>query len=47
LEFRLEAFNIFNHAQFGPADTELGEGNFGAITFLASPAREVKLKLYF
>ena len=49
LEFRLEGFNVFNHPNFGPADTDFGGGNFGAITFLASPAREVQLglKLYF
>src|SRR5207253_11154393 len=49
LEFRLEGFNVFNHPNFGPADTDLGGGSFGAITFLASPSREVQLglKLYF
>jgi hypothetical protein len=49
MEFRFEAFNVFSHANFGPADTSFGDGSFGQIFFLASPAREVQLglKLYF
>jgi hypothetical protein len=49
LEFRLEAFNVFNHANFAGPDTVFGDGTFGQITFLASPTREVQLglKLYF
>ena len=40
LEFRLEAFNAFNHAQFyGPAsvDGEVNDPNFGRIVSAASP----------
>lgn len=40
LEFRLEAFNVFNHAQFyGPAsvDGEVNDPNFGQIVSAAAP----------
>jgi hypothetical protein len=49
LEFRMEAFNVFNHPQFDAPDTTLGDGSFGQITQLANPSREVQLglKLYF
>ncbi len=40
LEFRLEAFNVFNHAQFyGPAsvDGEVNDPNFGQVVSAAAP----------
>jgi hypothetical protein len=48
-EFRLEAFNVFNHAQFyGPAsvDGEVNDGNFGQIVS-AAPARLLQLATKF
>jgi hypothetical protein len=49
LEFRLEAFNAFNHPHFAGPDTTLGGGGFGQTTSLIAPQREVQLglKLYF
>jgi hypothetical protein len=49
LEFRLEAFNVFNHPNLAGPDTVFGDGTFGQITFLSTPMREVQLglKLYF
>jgi hypothetical protein len=49
MEFRAEAFNVFNHPQFGSVDTGFGDGSFGTITSLAQPMREMQLglKLYF
>jgi hypothetical protein len=49
LELRLEAFNVFNHAQFyGPAavDGEVNDGNFGQIVSAAAP-RLVQLAAKF
>jgi hypothetical protein len=38
-EFRIEAFNIFNHAQFAQPNGQLGSPTFGVITaMLASPS---------
>jgi hypothetical protein len=49
LEFRLEAFNVFNHAQFyGPAavNGNISSANFGQIVSAASP-RLVQIALKF
>jgi hypothetical protein len=49
MEFRAEAFNAFNHPQWGSVDTGLGDGSFGTISSLAQNMREIQLglKLYF
>ena len=48
LEVRGEAFNVVNHANFGPASTNLSSANFGRITS-AGDARilQFALKLHF
>jgi hypothetical protein len=52
LEFRAEAFNIFNRVRFGPGDLQLQDQNFGRLTsssdLLNSPRQlQMALKLYF
>jgi hypothetical protein len=52
MEFRAEAFNIFNRVRFGPGDTNLQDANFGKLTsssdLLNSPRQlQLALKLYF
>jgi hypothetical protein len=53
LQFRAEAFNVWNHTQFmgdnnGGIDTNLGDGNFGAITGAFDPRTfQLGLKLTF
>jgi hypothetical protein len=47
MEFRMEAFNVFNHPQFGNPDMVFGDGSYGAIFSTALPAREVQLGLKF
>ncbi|MCI0421006.1 MAG: hypothetical protein L0312_17545, partial [Acidobacteria bacterium] len=44
-EFRLEAFNAFNHVNFlEPASTNIDDANYGLIT-AAAPARQIQLGL--
>jgi hypothetical protein len=48
LALRLEAYNAFNHTQFGAPNGNIASSNFGRITS-ASPGRQVQLaaKIYF
>jgi len=49
MEYRFETFNTFNHPQFCPPDTTLGDPNFGQIYYTCNSPREVQmaLKLYW
>jgi hypothetical protein len=52
LEFRAEAFNLFNRVRFGVGDTNLQDANFGKLTssadLLNTPRQmQFALKLYF
>ena len=48
-EFRAEFFNAWNQAQFGPPNGTLIPGQFGRISSLLVPPREIQfgLKLYY
>jgi hypothetical protein len=52
MEFRAEAFNVFNRVRFGTGSTQLQDPNFGRLTssadLLNSPRQlQLALKLYF
>lgn len=47
-ELRLDAFNVFNHAEFSSPDTNIFSGTFGQITSTADPRiLQVALRLSF
>ncbi len=47
LEFRAEAFNIFNNPHFYLPDTNLQDAGFGTITSTVSPPRQIQFALQF
>lgn len=47
LEFRVEAFNVFNRSNFGAPNGNRGATNFGTITSLATTPRQVQLGVRF
>lgn len=46
LQFRADAFNAFNHAQFLNPDSNMSDTDFGKITTVG-PSREFQLSLKF
>jgi hypothetical protein len=46
IQFRAEAFNIFNHAQFNSPDSNINHSTFGQILSTADP-RILQLALRF
>ena len=48
LEFRAEAFNVFNHTNFTTVSTNYGSGSYGRVTAAADPRiMEFALRLHF
>jgi len=46
-EYRLEAFNAFNHPQFNGPDAGVFSGTYGKVTSTANSARQVQMGLKF
>jgi outer membrane receptor protein involved in Fe transport len=47
LGFRADFFNLFNIASYGNPDNSIQDSNFGAITTVRSPARQIQLSLHY
>jgi len=47
VQFRAEAFNLFNHPVFGQPDSGAGDAAFGAIGYTAQDSRELQFALKF
>jgi hypothetical protein len=45
--FRADFFNIFNIASYGNPDSSITDSNFGQITSVRSPARQIQLSLHY
>ena len=47
LGFRADFFNVFNIASYGNPDNGINDSNFGQITGVRSPARQIQLSLHY
>jgi len=47
LGFRVDFFNIFNIASYGNPDSGITDSNFGQITGVRSPPRQIQLSLHY
>jgi len=47
IEYRLEAFNAFNHPHFNGPDSGVDSPTFGLISSLAGSQRQVQMALKF
>jgi hypothetical protein len=47
LQFRVEIFNVFNHAQFAVPNTVVGSPTFGRITSTVKSSRQVQLAVKY
>jgi hypothetical protein len=47
LGLRADFFNVFNIASYGNPDNNIQDSNFGSITSVRSPARQVQLSLHY
>jgi len=47
LGLRADFFNVFNIASYGNPDNNIQDSNFGAITSVRSPARQIQLSLHY
>ncbi len=47
MQLRVEAFNIFNHPNFGIPQTLITSSSFGAISSTISTARQIQMGLKF
>jgi hypothetical protein len=47
LGFRADFFNIFNIASYGNPDSSVNDSNFGQISSVRSPVRQIQLSLHY